>query len=266
MSKYQTVFAISWQDEFTYRLNFILWRVRNVLRFLMTYFLWRGIFVSKSNVFGYSQGQLLTYIFLVLIVVSIVLSSPSGDRIGSEIGRGDLSNYLVKPLSYLKYWFTRDLASKLLNLVFSLTEITLLAILLKPQLNFPYSLENILGSLILVAIAVGIYFFLSVGLRFVAFWTPENTWGLAFLSFTFIETLSGAIFPLDILPQPVTTLLQFTPFPYLIYYPIAIFVGKISGLEMIRIIIQALIWLFLSYKLSQLIWHKGLRVYSSEGR
>ena len=124
------VFSVSWSNEFVYRLNFVLWRFRNILRFLMTYFLWRGIYTSNQNIFGYSQTQMLTYVFMVLIVQAVVTSSPSSDNIGGEIANGDLSNYLVKPLGYLKYWFTRDLASKSLNLFFAMFEIFLLWFLL----------------------------------------------------------------------------------------------------------------------------------------
>ena len=43
--KYWVVFQQSFQNEFVYRLNFILWRFRNVLRILMTYFLWHSVFL-----------------------------------------------------------------------------------------------------------------------------------------------------------------------------------------------------------------------------
>jgi ABC-2 type transport system permease protein len=266
MKKYLTVFAIDWQNQFIYRLNFILWRVRNVLRLLMTYFLWRGIFVTNQNVFGYSGSQMLTYVFLVLVIQSLILSAPSADNIGGEIGSGDLSNYLVKPVSYLKYWFTRDLSSKVLNLIFAAGEITLLWIVLQPQI---YLSRDFLTWLLFLAScfsALLIYYFLNISTRFVAFWTPESTWGVSFLVIVFIEVISGMIFPIDILPNTGQVLLQFTPFPYLIFYPIAILVGKIQGWEAFRVLIQSFIWLFLLLKFSQVIWRKGLRIYGSEGR
>lgn len=111
MRKHFTVFTLSWQNELIYRLNFILWRVRNILRLLMTYFLWAGVFTVSARVYNYTQADMVTYIFLVLFVQTAIVSAPSADNIGGEIGTGDISNYLVKPLSYLKFWFTRDLAS-----------------------------------------------------------------------------------------------------------------------------------------------------------
>lgn len=266
MNKYLTVFAVSWQNEFVYRLNFILWRVRNILRFLMTYFLWRGIFVSNTTVFGYSQEQMLTYVFMVLAVSTLVLSAPSSDNIGGEIGSGDLSNYLVKPLSYLKYWFTRDLASKFLNMIFASGELSLLWLIFRPALQFPSGAEAVLGFVASCLLAMILYYFVTVSARFVAFWTPESTWGIAFVMIVLMEVLAGGIFPLDILPLWFSTALQFTPFPYLLYYPIAIFVGKISGLELLRILVQTGLWVILMFWVTKWIWRKGLEVYASEGR
>lgn len=266
MTKYTTVFQLSLQNEFVYRLNFVLWRFRNILRFLMTYFLWRGIFTSNQNIFGYSQTQMLTYVFMVLIVQAIVTSSPSSDNIGGEIANGDLSNYLVKPLGYLKYWFTRDLASKSLNLFFAMFEIFLLWFLLRPTLIFPSNLLSILEFLVCSTFAVMTYYLLNASSRFMAFWTPENTWGLAFVLLVFMELLAGGIFPLNVLPAGIYWALQLTPFPYLVYFPIAIFAGKIVGLEAIRILIQSGIWLAIMFWFTKFLWAKGLQNYQAFGR
>jgi ABC-2 type transport system permease protein len=266
MKKYITVFQIDWQNQFIYRLNFVLWRVRNILRLLMTYFLWSGIFVGNQVLFGYSKPQMLTYVFMVLAVQSIVLSAPSADNIGGEIGSGDLSNYLVKPISYLRYWFVRDLSSKLLNLLFAIGEITLLYFIIHPYIQFPSSIFSVVTFLISCIFATIIYYFVNVSSRLVSFWAPEYTWGLSFLVLVLMETLAGNLFPLDILPHPVYLLLQLTPFPYLIYYPIAIFVGKITGTSAIQILLQSLVYCFVMYVFTKIIWKKGLKIYGSEGR
>jgi len=265
MKKYKQVFVTSWQNEFTYRLNFVLWRVRNVMRILLTYFLWNGVFLKNSSVAGFTKPQMLTYVFLVLLVQSIVLSAPSGDNIGSEIGSGELSNYLLKPVNYLKYWFTRDLSSKLLNILFAIGELTILYILLKPQIVIPNYYSLLLFTITIILSGI-LYFFLEVSTRFVAFWMPEYTWGFTFLTLVFIETLSGMIFPISLFPPFIKFLVHLTPFPYLIYYPISIFIGETTGLSAIAVLISLSLWIFAFYKLTLFIWSRGLRVYSSEGR
>lgn len=266
MRKYLTIFNLHWQGEFTYRLNFILWRVRNVLHILMTYFLWRGIFLSNNQVFGYTQGGIFTYIFLVLVVSALVTSAPSADNVGSEIANGDLSNYLVRPISYLKYWFTRDLSSKALNMVFASVEFTVLFLILHPQLSLPPNLISGLGFLICAFLAILLYYFINMSSRFLAFWSPENVWPFAFLIFAVGDILGGMMFPLDILPKGVSLFLQFTPFPYLIYFPSAIFLGRFSTLDTARIVFQTSAWVILAYLLCQFLWRRGLKTYGSEGR
>lgn len=203
---------------------------------------------------------------MVLMVSTLVLSSPSSDNIGGEIANGDLSNYLLKPVSYLKYWFARDLSSKLLNIIFATFEVSILWLLLKPNIQMSSNLAVFLGFILSCILAIVLNYLVSITTRFVAFWTPENTWGIAFVALVLQEILGGGIFPLDILPKFVNILLQFTPFPYLIYYPVAIFVGKIQGMELIRILGQTFIWIAVMLWLSNLVWRKGLKAYSSEGR
>jgi ABC-2 type transport system permease protein len=266
MRKYLAVFAIDWQNQFIYRLNFILWRFRNVLRLLLTYFLWSGIFVSSSSVFGYSEPQIFAYVFLVLIVHAIVLSAPSSDNIGGEIGSGDLSNYLVKPISYLKFWFVRDLSSKLLNFLFAAGEILLLYLWLRPDILISPSAFQVSPFLFMLLLSVPLYYFINISARFVSFWTPENTWGLSFLIIVLYEVLGGIIFPLDVLPPLVQTAVQFTPFPYLVYYPVVILLGKITGWELVRIYFQTGLWTVVMFLVAGRMWRRGLTVYSSEGR
>src|SRR3990172_10364823 len=111
MRKYFQIFQISFQEEFAYKLNFIMWRVRNVFQILLTFFLWNTIFASPTIViFGYDRSKILTYVFGMMIVRALVMSARAAD-IASDIAQGDLSNYLLKPITYFKYWFTRDVFS-----------------------------------------------------------------------------------------------------------------------------------------------------------
>ena len=96
-----------------------MWRVRNVLRIFLVFFLWDSIFSDPGRtLFGYDRSKILTYVFGILIVRAFVLSARAADVAG-EIANGDLSNYLLKPVSYFKYWLTRDLSSKVLNMGFA---------------------------------------------------------------------------------------------------------------------------------------------------
>lgn len=266
LKAYLQIFSTSWQNELVYRANFILWRLRNILRILMVIFLWSGIFQNNTQILSYTKADMFTYVFLALVIQSVIFSSPSADHIGGEIASGALSNYLLKPLSYLKYWFTRDLSSKLLNISFAFFEISLLYFWLKPPIHVPSDPIFLSLFTLNIIIASVSYFFLSVLARFTAFWSPENTWGLSFLVLVFTEILSGWIFPLDLLPSVVYTAIQLTPFPYLIYFPLKILLGKYSVLQAVQITAQSFTTLTVLLVLVKVVWRKGLKNYSADGR
>jgi ABC-2 type transport system permease protein len=265
MNKYLAIFYLSWQSGFVYRLNFLLWRFRNIVYLLLIYFLWSGVFLNNRQLFDYSRNEMLTYIFLLLIMRSVVIATSSADAVGSEIASGELSNYLVKPINYFKYWFVRDLHNKSLNLIFSLVELTLLWLVFRPTFIFPSDLLTWVAYIAACIGAACLFFFVSMFFKLIAFWAPENTWGLTFLMLVLLEGLGGVLFPLTLLPQSFQTLLSFTPFPYLVYYPIAIYLGKIEGLSLVVLLVQFLCMIPLWYLITKYVWQRGLRRYSAEG-
>src|SRR5579883_278276 len=111
MKKYMLIAKNMWDQTFTYRLNFVVWRVRVVINLLIMYFLWLAILPKGKQLFGYSQSLMLTYILGTSLLNAIVLASRSGE-VGDEINNGDLSNFLLRPINYFSYWFAKDLGDK----------------------------------------------------------------------------------------------------------------------------------------------------------
>lgn len=244
-----------------------MWRVRNVLQIFLVFFLWDTVFTNPNRVvFGYDRTKILTYVFGLLIVRAFVLSARAIEVAG-EISRGDLSNYLIKPLSYFRYWITRDISSKVLNLIFASVEAILLFFLLKPPFFVQTNLLSLLGFIFAIVIAMFIYFVILFITSSIPFWIPEAAWGVHFLiTVVIIEFLSGAIFPLDIFPTAIQNLLNLTPFPYLIFFPLQVYLGKITGVAMLKGIFVAALWAVGLWVIMKSVWQRGLRVYQAHGR
>jgi ABC-2 type transport system permease protein len=267
MRKYCSIFAISFEEEFAYKINFIMWRVRNVFQIIITFFLWDTIFATSGIViFGYDRAKILTYIFALMIVRAIVLSARAVD-VSTDVAEGNLSNYLVKPLSNFKYWFTRDLSSKALNLSFAAGEFAILFLILKPPFYLQTDIYTVLSFLIAVALAIFIYFSLLFIISAIPFWAPELGWGSQFLVIiVMLEFLSGSLFPIDILPLVLQKIVMATPFPYMIFFPVQVYLGKITGLALIQGFLVSTFWAFGLYFLMRYVWSRGLKVYQAFGR
>jgi ABC-2 type transport system permease protein len=267
MNKYWNIFKISFEQEFVYRLNFILWRVRNVFQILLTYFIWSTVFTNPgTQIFGYNREKILTYVFGIMIVRALVFSARAMD-VSSDIAHGDLSNYLLKPLSYFRYWFTRDISSKVLNLIFAAVEFMILFMILKPPFFFQGNFLALFAFLVSIVLAILIYFFLLFLISSIPFWVPEIGWGSHFLvTVVIIEALSGALFPINILSKSLQSLIMATPFPYLVYFPVEVYLGNISGSALVGGIMIATAWVGVLWFSLNFVWQKGLKVYQALGR
>ncbi len=264
MNKYSLIAKNTWDEYMQYRLNFVMWRVRNVLRLIVVYFLWWAIFSTQNTILGYNQSQLLTYILATSIISSIVFSTKTQD-IGSEINSGDLSNLLLKPVSVFKYWISRDVGDKLLNISFSIVEVIILTILLKPSIFIQTNFIFLFLMFLAISISLILYFFISLILSFFGFWTPD-VWGPRFLFFITLEFFAGGLFPLDMLPKPLFTLLSLLPFNYLLFFPIKIYLGQLDYPSIFQGFVISILWVGILYKIVQKVWHKGLAVYGAYGR
>lgn len=266
MKKYWQIFKISFAQEFAYKASFIMWRVRNVLQILIFFFLWDAVFRNGTDsYFGYNRTKIFTYAFSLIIVRAIVLSSRSIDVAG-QISKGDLTNLLLKPVNFFKYWLTRDVGSKFLNISFGIFEVSLLLILLKPPIFIQTNIIYLLFFFLSLIIASFIFFNLTMLTSFVPFWAPETAWGAQFLVSVIIEFLSGAFFPIDIFPSGVYNVLTLMPFSYLIFVPIKIYLGSFSYSMMFQSLAIGIIWSLILWKTMNNIWKKGLLVYEGVGR
>lgn len=263
MEKYFAVFNISWQQGLVYRLNFVLWRFRTILQLLLIYFVWWTVFQTQRQVFGYTQASILTYIFISTLVRTVVLSSRIMDVAG-QINEGNIVNFLIKPLSFINYYFSRDIADKMLNSLFMIVEITIIFLLLRPEIIVQTNIFILLLFMIATALGLILFFFISFTFGLLAFWL-ENIWGIYFLFFMLIEGLGGGIFPIDILPTGVSQVLLLTPFPYLLYFPAKIYLGTMTTPQLVSGFLALIFWVIAGYFLMIRTLQAGLKHYTAGG-
>lgn len=271
MKQYLQIMKGTVGEYMMYRVNFLMWRLRMVMQILVTYFLWWAIFsqhkdlpAGRQELFGYTQSAILTYILLSSLLRTLILGTTTMD-IGDIINSGKLSNYLVRPLNFFRYYIARDVADKGLNLFFAIFEVTFLIIILRPPIFFQTNPVWLLLTAIAVILGAALYFSFSFMLGFIGFWSPD-IWAPRFLSFVIMEFFAGGLFPLDILPRPLFTLSQSLPFYYFLYFPLKIYLGQMALSAVWGGFAVGIIWILGFGYLLQLIWKKGLRMYAAEGR
>jgi ABC-2 type transport system permease protein len=265
LKKYLQILITSWQNTFVYRLSLIMWQLESVILFLGSYLFWLAAFEQSQLIQAYDKTTMLTYIIGILVLRNIIFTSRTS-QVAAEISTGELSKYLIRPLSYLKWMFTLEWADKISNLFFMAVELIVIFLLFRPpfffQTNWLYL--GLFGLSIIISIFL--YFYLSLAISLTTFWYVEhNGWPQRFLFETTMIFLTGGWFPLDLLPKPVFNLLNWLPSTYIRYFPLQIYLGRLDNLSIYKGLFVTLIWTWVLSMLTKKLWQKGLKSYTASG-
>lgn len=261
MKRYFQVFAVTMKEYFAYRLNFVLWRLRNILSTLVTLFLWLGVFDARTAFGSYSKERLLSYLLFSSLITAFIASSRISG-LAYEIQSGGIMNLLLKPLSIFGYYAATDAADKLTNVFFSVVEFALIVFFF----NIPLVPPQQWGWFcVFLVSAISISFSINLMLSFIGFWTNE-VWAPRFLFMILITFVSGTYFPLDLLPPLAYRILLLTPFPYLYFLPTKILVDGIQNTYFIEQLISSIGWALILFVLAKIMWKRGTKDFSFWGK
>lgn len=262
MKKYISLFQITLQEIFAYRLNMIMWRIRQVFVFLIPFFIWKSVLGGGGDLYGYTFAGIMTYLFGTTVLRSLVMGSRTID-LGGMINTGSLTIPLMRPIHLFNFFFVRDLADKLFNLGFMFIELPLIYFIFQPPIFLQSNLVILLYTSGSILLAILIYFYINIIFGSLAFWS-RDIWAPRFLLMVIMEFATGAMFPLDMLPALWQKIVFLTPFPYLLYVPLKIYLGK-DGNALNHLLFGA-IWVVIFGILAKVIWSRGLKSYEAEGR
>ena len=224
MQKYWTVFRVNWQNALQYRGPTAISILGNLLHILVLLYLWNAIYQSEQSLGDYSLSDLITYYILQLLINGMVLSYISW-QIGTEIREGSFSNFLIKPVNYLHYWFTINLSGKLFEgLMISVVGL-IMAGVLADYITLPGNLTTALHFAFAMILGAILAFEFDFAIGILAFWLVQIDSFKYMLQYGMFF-LAGALLPLDLFPMLFQQIAHALPFRFMVYFPIRIFLGK----------------------------------------
>ena len=267
MNKYWHVVGVGIQNNLTYRFNFLARTLFGFIPLLAVVYLWRTIFAGKgadATVSTFTLAEMTSYYLIVTIADALTAVNEDDWQIAADIKDGNISQFLLKPVDYLYFRFCLYVSGRLTYIAVAALPIGLLIFCLRDYFVLPpdgLTLGLFLVSLILTAM---LQFLLSYAMAMLAFWVLEVS-TFIFILYAFEYIASGHMFPLDILPPVIKQALYVTPFPYQLYFPVGVYMGKITGTELVRGLAMQAGWVVVAYFLARFAWHRGLRKYSAVG-
>ena len=265
MQKYWHVIKIGLANTLVYRFNFFSRVAFSLIPLLATIYLWRTIYRGQGGtVAGYSLGGMISYYLMVTIVDTLTAVTEDDWQIAADIKDGNISQFLLKPINYLAYRLCLFLSGRLIFTAVSLAPVGLFIFCWRRYFAGPAG-GTALGCFLLSTLLTGLLqFFMSFTMALLAFWLLEVS-TFIFIVFAFEYIAGGHLFPLNILPPVLAGLLNYTPFPYQLYFPIAIYLGQVKGPELWRGLVIQACWVAFFFVLARVAWDRGIRKYSAAG-
>ena len=223
------------QRLISYKANVLFFMFGDLLMLAVTYYLWKAIYESsnESILNGFGFNEMIIYIFISFIT-SVMISVDISHDISREVKDGSIAINLVRPLNYEKRMLFQGLGSILYNfiVIFIIT----------------FSITTILyykffGYVSIVRILL--YFF-SVKIT--------NMWGLSQIMQAIVNLLSGMLIPIAFFPEWAQAIINLLPFSSSIYTPTMIYLGKITGVDIIIALGLQIFWVIVLMIISKIMW------------
>jgi ABC-2 type transport system permease protein len=271
-----TVLRISLEERLVYRGDFALGTLMRFLPLVTSVFLWAAVYnaVAANNakqgitgppeVAGYTYEEMVAY--YLLTQVSRAFSSMPGlaTAIALQIRNGEIKKYLIQPVDLIGFLLLGRTAHKLVYYVVAAGPFALVFFLCRGFFNGwpePTVMVAFIASLVM-SFLLG--FFLEATLGMLGFWFLEVS-SLLFVYMLFNFFFSGHMFPIDMLPGTLQTIVRAIPLEYLAYFPAAVFLGKVQGEQLAWGLLIQLGWVVFFIVACRVTFNLGVKRYSGYG-
>jgi len=263
MNKYWAVFKINWQKSFEYRADFTGHIGMGVITFVVMYFVWSAVFKNQTYFRGYTFSAMMTYVLLTKFL-HFTSRGNIGRQMANEIKEGGLSAYLIKPVSYLRWWFSAFLADRSFEFLVRLGMIIIFFFVLPNVIIFS-GVGRFLLFLSFLVVSLIINYMINVLVASFAFWvTDVRLFRQAMLMI--FEFLGGSLVPLDVMPLFLKNFSLLLPFQFTTFFPIKIYQGSLNASQVLNGILLAIGWMFILAVILGFFWIKGVKRYEAIGQ
>ncbi len=240
-----------------YRAELFLWALSGVLPLILM-----GVWIeaAQGGRFALSPVIFARY-FMAAFIVRQLNTVWVIWEFEKDVLEGKLSPRLLQPLDPVWHHVASHLAERAGQIPF-LSALVMLFFTLYPEAFWLPSLQQFGLFWLATILAFILRFIIQYTFALFAFWLERATaieqfWYLLYLF------LSGLIAPLEMFPESVRQVAMWTPFPYVIHFPVALLIGL--PVDVGRGFLMMIGWCGIFFIWNRWLWRRGLKRYSAMG-
>lgn len=261
-----TIFKICVEERLVYRGDFALGTLMRFLPIVTQIFLWTAVFASagRGSIQGYSREDVVAYYLLTMLARAFSSMPGLASGIARQVREGEIKKFLIQPIDLVSYLLLARAAHKIVYYLIAAGPFALVFYLCRSYFPSWPPADVFAAFLYALLLSFLLGFFVEATMGMISFWFLEVS-SLLFVHMLFVFFFSGHMFPLEFLPDFWKNLIDYTPFPYLAYFPSAVFLGKVQGPDLVRGLIIETAWTIGFIALCRLSMNAGYRRYSGFG-
>ncbi len=247
------------QQKLVYKFNFFMTFIGQVIKCLITLFLWKAVFDNSDSgvIKGFTVSEMMMYIFMSAITLCMTANSTDA-YISYEVRDGKIGLDLIKPISLRCKLFFDSLADFISGTLFTAVPLWAGMFLIMKFFNVNIKFSCINFGFFVISVFMGfiVLFLFNFCFGILSFFVT-NIWGIRNLKHSIVNFLSGSIIPLAFFPDLVQKILALFPFTVTNYTPVMIYLGKISGMNIVKYFVIQILWVIILYFLGRILWNKA---------
>ena len=253
---------VGFVDTLAYRLRYYTGIVTYFIYVSVYYFIWKAIYAHSAHIAGFDFSQILTYVSVGWIIRSFYYNNID-QELATQVTEGALVMNLIKPVN-LQLMMTAQAFGQ------AIFRLALLSVPTAAVLFLIFPVRGPAGGLRFVAFAVSVIFsfFIVAGINFAIGTVAirlKSILGLLRAKFFLLDLFSGLLLPISFFPHGAQAALAVMPFQYISYIPVLLYIGKISGVGILKALATQLFWVLAMLGLGHVMWRWSSRKVTIQG-
>jgi len=254
---------VSLATMFQYRAEIVLWAVWGVVYPAVALAMWGAAVAGTggTDIKGFAPSDFAAY-FLLTMVIGHLGTAWDVYEMGYMVRSGRMSTRLLRPLLPIWSSVADNVAYKLLTLTILIPVWMIVVWVTRPTFNIGWA--QLVYGLPAVLLASVLSYLWGYILALVAFWTTK-TEGVGEVWFGMSLFFGGRLAPLTIMPPILQWIAAFLPAKWIVWFPAAALMGRLSIPEMTWGLLMQAFWLVGGLVVFRFTWRAAVKRYTAVG-
>ena len=260
MKKYLSVFRIRLINNIQYRTVTFGAIASNIVWVLLELMMYVALYNSAGHVLPMTFSQMVSYVWIKRIVMSMLAVVAYDGEIYSVINNGAVAYELVRPMDLYGKWYSQAIANRVVSTLVSCIPVLLIAIILPEpyRLHFPRSVLQVFAFFISAILALGLVVAFAMLMFITLFYTIAQR-GIKIIVTAVSSFLSGGLIPITFFPEKVFVIVKYLPFSSMQSTPLLIYSGNITGIEILKGIAIQVTWMLILIVIGKVLMNHSIK-------